>query len=292
MKKVIVIVGQTAIGKTSLSVNLAKEINAEIINGDSVSIYKKLDIGSAKISVDEMDGVVHHLVDVIDPKVQYSSADFQKDSRKLISKIDVPMIVGGTGLYIKSSLYDYDFSASKRDSNLEDKYKEVSNEELYKILIQLDRDSCEKIHMNNRKRVLRAIELASENKSISLNVNKNNPLFETFIIYLNLERDVLYERISNRVVKMFDDGLENEVRNLHDDGIKIDAIGYKEFYPYFEGEVSKETLVDNIKKNTRHLAKKQMTWFRNQMKTNFYDVSEKDVFEKILKDVKIFLGVN
>lgn len=292
MKKVIVIVGPTAIGKTSLSVNLAKEINAEIINGDSVSIYKKLDIGSAKISVDEMDGVVHHLVDVIDPKVQYSSADFQKDSRKLISKIDVPMIVGGTGLYIKSSLYDYDFSASKRDSNLEDKYKEVSNEELYKILIQLDRDSCEKIHMNNRKRVLRAIELASENKSISLNVNKNNPLFETFIIYLNLERDVLYERISNRVVKMFDDGLENEVRNLHDDGIKIDAIGYKEFYPYFEGEVSKETLVDNIKKNTRHLAKKQMTWFRNQMKTNFYDVSEKDVFEKILKDVKIFLGVN
>ncbi|MFI3329776.1 MAG: tRNA (adenosine(37)-N6)-dimethylallyltransferase MiaA [bacterium] len=290
MKKVIVIVGPTAIGKTSLSVNLAKEINAEIINGDSVSLYKKLDIGSAKITKEEMGGIPHYLVDEIDPNIQFSAADFQKKSRELIDKIDVPMIVGGTGLYIKSALYDYDFSAVKRSNETEDKYKDYTNEELYEVLVKLDKDSCETIHQNNRKRVLRAIELANDNNKISINKNKDNPLFEPFIIYLNLEREVLYKRINQRVIDMFDLGLEKEVKDLFNQNIKVDAIGYKEFYPYFNKEIDKKTLIDTIQKNTRHLAKKQTTWFKNQMKTNFYDVSEKDVFNKILKDVKVFLG--
>lgn len=289
MRKVIVIVGPTAIGKTSLSINLAREINAEIINGDSVSVYKKLDIGSAKVTREEMDDVVHHLIDFIDPKEQFSAADFQKYSRELIEEIDVPMIVGGTGLYIKSALYDYDFSAPKRDSSLEDKYNDLSNEELYKILLELDEDSCEKIHFNNRKRVLRAIELASENKFVSKNNNKNNPLYKPFIIYLSLDRQELYTRINQRVLDMFDLGLEHEVRSLYDDGILVDAIGYKEFYPYFKDEITKEELIDNIQKNTRHLAKKQTTWFKNQMETNFYNVTDKDVYDIILNDVRNFL---
>ncbi|MFI3251545.1 MAG: tRNA (adenosine(37)-N6)-dimethylallyltransferase MiaA [bacterium] len=289
MRKVIVIVGPTAIGKTSLSIQLAQAINAEIINGDSVSVYKKLDIGSAKITLDEMDGVEHHLVDFIDPTEQFSAADFQKYSRELIDKIDVPMIVGGTGLYIKSALYDYDFSAAKRDTKHEEKYKDLSNEELYKILISLDVESTKTIHMNNRKRVLRAIELANDNTLISENKNKDNPLYKPFIIYLNLDRDVLYKRINDRVLMMFKQGLEKEVKDLYDQGIKIDAIGYKEFYPYFNGEISKEVLIETIQKNTRHLAKKQMTWFRNQMETNFYDVSDKNIFDVILNDVKNFI---
>ncbi len=289
MRKVIVIVGATAIGKTNLSIKLAKEINAEIINGDSVSVYKMLDIGSAKVKPDEMDGVIHHLIDEVDPKVQFSAADFQKRSRELIDKLDVPMIVGGTGLYIKSALYDYDFSASKRDETFEEKYKELSNEQLYKILQDVDFDSTQTIHMNNRKRVLRAIELATSDNHISENKNKNNPLYKPFIIYLNMEREELYKRINKRVLMMFDEGLEKEVKDLYDQNIKIDAIGYKEFYPYFNKEISRDELIDNIQKNTRHLAKKQTTWFKNQMETNFYDVSQKDVYNKIVLDVKNFL---
>lgn len=289
MRKVIVIVGATAVGKTNLSVKIAKEINAEIINGDSVSVYKKLDIGSAKVTEKEMDGVRHHLIDFIEPTTQFSAADFQKYSRELIEKIDVPMIVGGTGLYVKSALYDYDFSAPKRDSSLEEKYCDLSNEELYKILINLDEDSCKTIHMNNRKRVLRAIELASNDSLISRNVNKNNPLYKPFIIYLDMSREKLYDRINKRVLMMFDEGLEKEVRDLYDNGIMIDAIGYKEFYPYFKNEITKDVLIDNIQKNTRHLAKKQTTWFKNQMETNFYDVTNNNIYLKIVEDVKNFL---
>ncbi len=289
MKKVIVIVGPTAIGKTSLSIELAKKINAEIINGDSVSVYKSLDIGSAKITKKEMDGVKHHLIDFIDLPNQFSAANFQKLSRELIDKIDVPMIVGGTGLYIKSALYDYDFSATARDESIEEKYKDFDNEKLYDVLISLDKDSCESIHMNNRKRVLRAIELALDNNKISENKNKNNPLYKPFIIYLNLDREKLYQRINQRVLDMFELGLEKEVKDLYDKNIKVDAIGYKEFYPYFNNEISKTELIELIQKNTRHLAKKQTTWFKNQMSANFYDVSEKNISNKIIEDVLKFL---
>lgn len=289
MKKVIVIVGPTAIGKTNLSVNLAQEINAEIINGDSVSIYKKLDIGSAKVKLEEMNGVKHHLLDCIEPNIQFSAADFQKKARSLITNIDIPMIVGGTGLYIKSTLYDYDFSAEKRDSNIEDFYKEYSNEKLYNILKELDIDSCINIHQNNRKRVLRGIELATQKKHVSKNNNKNIPLFKPFIIYLNLNREELYERINQRVIDMINSGLEKEVFDLYEEGILINAIGYKEFYPYFKSEITLQQVIEDIQKNTRHLAKKQTTWFKNQMTTTFYDVSEKNIYTKILKDVKEFL---
>ncbi len=291
MKKVIVIVGPTAIGKTKLSVDLASVFNAEIINGDSVSVYKKLDIGSAKVTKEEMGDIKHHLIDFVEPTIQFSSADFQREARVLIDKISVPIIVGGTGLYIKACLYDYDFSSAKRDDSLEKKYKDLSNDELYKILLNLDRNCSNLIHPNNRKRVLRAIELASDNNHISEKQNKDNPLYKPFIIYLNLERSELYDRINKRVIQMFNEGLENEVKDLYDLNIKVDAIGYKEFYPYFEGEISKDEVIENIQKNTRHLAKKQITWFKNQMNSNFYNVNDEDIFNKIVTDVKEFLGV-
>ncbi len=287
MKKVIVIVGPTAIGKTNLSVNLAKSLNAEIINGDSVSLYKKLNIGSAKITKDEMDGVIHHLVDEIDPRVQFSAADFQRISRDLIEKIDIPFIVGGTGLYIKSSLYDYNFNSPRRDNSFADKYNDLSNEELFNLLLQYDKNTT--VHMNNRKRVLRSLESAFSNNLISENSNKDVALYDAHIIYLDLSREQLYERINQRVIKMFDDGLEKEVLDLYNDGITVDAIGYKEFIPYFKGEISKEELIDTIQKNTRHLAKKQITWFKNQMKTNFYNVLDKDLYDNVYNDIIKFM---
>lgn len=289
MKKVIVIVGPTAIGKTKLSIEIAKALNAEIINGDSVSVYKKLDIGSAKITKEEMEGVVHHLIDEIDPKIQFSVSDFQIQSRKLLDEIETPMIVGGTGLYIKAALYDYDFSSPKRDESFEIKYKDYTNEELFSELLKLD-PNVENIHPNNRIRVLRAIEVALSDNLISKNKNKNVELYKPFIIYLNANREELYERINKRVLTLFELGLEKEVKDLYNEGIKVDAIGYKEFYPYFNKEITKEELIDNIQKNTRHLAKKQITWFKNQMNTNFYDINDKDVFKKILSDINIFKG--
>ncbi len=288
MKKVIVIVGPTAVGKTKLSIDLAKAINAEIINGDSVSVYKRLDIGSAKISKEEMDGVNHHLIDVVDPTVQFSVFDFQVQSRTLIEKIDTPMIVGGTGLYIKAALYDYDFSAPKRDESFEKQFINFSNEELFEKLIEHD-PNITNIHPNNRKRVLRALEVALNENLISENVNKNKPLYNPLIIYLDTDREELYNKINSRVVSLFEKGLEKEVKDLFDENILIDAIGYKEFYPYFKGEISKEEVILNIQKNTRHLAKRQVTWFKNQMKTNFYDVNDNNVFDNILNDVNQFL---
>lgn len=293
MKKVIVIVGPTAIGKTKLSVMLAKAINGEIISGDSVSVYKKLNIGSAKVTSEEMDGVEHHLINVIEPDEQYTVFDFQKLSRVLIDQINVPIIVGGTGLYIKAALYDYDFSAPKRDVESLAKYSDLDNEQLHQVLEKLDYRSSLNIHKNNRKRVLRAIETAESACLISDNVNKDVSLYNPYIIYLNVDREILYQRINQRVLKMFDDGLEREVYDLYQKGIKVNAIGYKEFYPYFEGEISREAVVELIQKNSRHLAKKQITWFKHQMNTNFYEVNLNDIdetFNLILKDVNEFLG--
>ncbi len=265
MKKVIAIVGPTGIGKTKLSIEVAKRFNAEIISGDSVQIYKRLDIGSAKVTTEEMQGVKHHLIDELQPTDDYSVADFQREARRLIAEIDIPIIAGGTGLYIKSALYDYNFSSKPRNTKSHDKFESYSNEELHKYLQVIDKKAADVNHMNNRNRVLRAIDYYEENgHSITLNDNNNKKVYNSLIILLDLERKQLYEIINTRVDKMMELGLEDEVRQLYDEGIKINAIGYKEFYPYFDNDVSRDEVIESIRQNSRRLAKRQLTWFKNQ----------------------------
>ncbi len=295
MKKVIVVVGPTAIGKTKISIELAKFFNLDIISADSVSVYKELNIGSAKPTFLEREGIVHHLIDVKNPDEDYSVFDFQKEARSIIDNSNLSLICGGTGLYVQSVLFDYNFEAQKRDANFEKKYENLNNEELYELLIKKDKNIINtNIHMNNRKRVLRALEILEEtNSSITEFNNKKVPLYDYFIIYLNLDnRDKLYERINMRVDLMFHDGLLKEVKNLFDKKIYPNAIGYKELIPYFEGKISLDEAKDEIKKNTRHLAKRQITWFKNQFNTNFYNVNLNDINEtinKIILDVKEFV---
>lgn len=296
MNKVIAIVGPTAIGKTKISIEIAKKYNLDIISGDSVSVYKGLDIGSAKPTNEEMGDVVHHLIDVCEPTKQYSVFDFQKATRRIIDENPVSLICGGTGLYIQSVLFDYEFDAGSRNEEFEIQFKDYTNEQLYAYLLALDPNiDQEKLHKNNRKRVLRAIEIIKETgKPLASYQNKDKALYDYFIVYLNVSnRDVLYERINERVDKMMEQGLLNEVKALYDKNILPHAIGYKEFVPYFKGEISLDEAVLEIKKNSRHLAKRQITWFKNQMSTNFYEVdlaSISNTIDRICKDLDVFLN--
>ena len=292
MKKVIVIIGPTASGKTKIGVELAKRLNTEVISGDSVQVYKKLNIGSAKVTSKEMEGVKHHLIDILELDEDYSVCEFQKQARLLIDELSIPLIVGGTGLYIKAALSNYEFDAPKRDKAFELSYKEVSNEEIYKELLKLDPKACEVIHPNNRHRALRALYAAKNNQPLSSKNKKDEMLYEAYIIYLDMPRDLLYERINKRVDMMFEEGLEAEVRNIYRDHTLPHAIGYQEFLPYFNGEISLEEVKEDIKKNSRHLAKRQITWFKNQMDTHFYEVDLTNIentINKIYADVLVFL---
>jgi len=285
----IVIVGPTGIGKTKLSIALAKRYNTEIISGDSVQVYKELNIGSAKATSQEMEEIPHHLINLYDPRDDFSVALYQTLVRNKIKDFKdrglVPIIVGGTGLYIKSTLYDYNFSDSKRDPNIEEKYKEFTNYELHNVLVKKDFESSKKIHLNNRKRVLQAISRSELNK-VSENKNKDIKLYDFTLIGLTMERQKLYELINARVDKMLEDGLIDEVKNLYDKGIhsnSVSAIGYKELYKYFDAEWTLDEAIDKIKQHSRNLAKKQFTFFSNQFDCKWITVDLND-FNKTIQD--------
>lgn len=288
--KVIVIVGPTAVGKTKLSIRLAKRYKIDIISGDSIAVYKRLNIGSAKPNEEEMDGLTHHLIDILEPAEDYSVADFQRQARAILDQNPLNLICGGTGLYIQAALFNYEFHSKKRDTSLEDYYKDYSNEELYSILKQNDPNLDEsKIHPNNRKRVLRALEVVKDlGTSIHSFNHQNEALYDYFIVYLDMDRQHLYERINQRVDQMLQEGLYEEVKMLAQEGIYPKGIGYREWIPYLKGEQSYESVVEEIKKNTRHLAKRQATWFKNQMESHFYSVSFDDLeglYQKIEEDI-------
>lgn len=275
MKKVLVVVGPTAVGKTKISIELAKHYNLEIINADSVAVYKDLDIGSAKPTKEEMSGVIHHLIDIKEAGSSYSVCDFQHDARKIIDESDdIKLLCGGTGLYTQAVIFNYEFEASQRDFDYEKKYSNLNNIELYDLLLSKNPNlDKEKIHPNNRKRVLRALEVYEQtNMSIQSFNKKDEALYDYYIVYLSLDRECLYERINKRVDIMVKDGLIDEVKALYDDGIYPHAIGYQELIPYFKGEISLDSAIEEVKKNTRHLAKRQETWFKNQMESHFYNV--------------------
>lgn len=292
MNKIIVIVGPTGVGKTKMSVELAKIYNGEIINADSMQIYKYLNIGTAKIKEEEKDNIPHHLFDIKELDEDYSIYHYQKDCRnkinELLSKGKTPVLVGGTGLYIKSALYDYTLSEEK----VSDTYDNLSDEELYDLLISLDKDIV--IDKNNRRRLIRAINYYKEfGKSINENNNKDKLLYDNVIfIGLTTDRENLYNKINLRVDKMIEEGLLDEVKNLYDKKINtkpiINGIGYKEVYEYFNNLISYEEMVEKIKQNSRRYAKRQYTFFKNQMNINWFNV-DYDNFDNTINKVKEFI---
>ncbi len=288
MKKVLVILGPTGVGKTDLSIKIAKKFNGEIISGDSVQVFRELNIGSAKIKEEEKQGVKHHLLDILDVGSEYSVCDFQKNVRDKISEIEFPIICGGTGLYIDAAIRNYEFSGDKRDETFEDQYKDFSNDELYSLLISLD-PKAQTIHMNNRKRVLRALYvIKNEDKSIKDNNKGHELVYDCLILGLEMDRTILYDRINKRVDMMINEGLEAEVKSLYDNGHKVNVIGYKEFYPYFEGVSSCEDVINQIKQNSRHYAKRQFTWFRRNDDIVKIDMGSSDAINIAMEKIEKF----
>lgn len=271
MKKVIVITGPTGVGKTKFSIELAKALNTEIINGDAYQIYKYMNIGTAKPTDIEKQGITHHLMDFLDPRENFSICDYQKLVRDKIEEFHnkkmIPIITGGSGLYIDSVLYDYRFTEDARNIEDEKKYDHLSNEELHNILKNLNQESAEKIHPNNRKRVLRAIELSISGIDNEDRNQKHNKMYDFLLIFLNDEREVLYERINNRVDEMVNTGLLEEVKSLYPDKLShqaVKAIGYQEIYDYLDNKISLDEAINLIKQHSRNYAKRQMTWYRNR----------------------------
>ncbi|MBD8037222.1 tRNA (adenosine(37)-N6)-dimethylallyltransferase MiaA [Solibacillus sp. A46] len=277
---VVAIIGPTASGKTALSIRLAKEIDGEIINGDSMQVYRHMDIGTAKITVDEMEGIPHHLLSIKEPTEAFSVAEYQQLVRGKIEEIQargkMPIIVGGTGLYVQSVLYDFQFTKQEVDEEARLKYYEelekLGPEAMHAKLAIIDPASAAEIHPNNTRRVIRALEMA-ELAGVSRaeeQFNRGNiPLYNHLIIGLDMDRAKLYERINLRVDLMMKAGLLEEVRALYNAGIRdvqsIKAIGYKELYAYFDGLVTLEEAIEQIKQNSRRYAKRQLTYFRNKM---------------------------
>ena len=288
MKKVIVIVGPTASGKTQLSIKVAKYLSAEIINGDSVQVYQELNIGAAKIKDEEKEGVKHHLIDFIPPDQSYSVFDFQKDVRKSIEKIDIPMIVGGTGLYIKAALYDYEFIEKKRDNQFEASLNDLSNEEIHHRLLNLDPKLV--IDSKNRRRLIRAYEQALAGTPRSEKTNKDIPLYQTLILYLDLPKDVLEERLKLRLDQQIKDGFIEEVQKLKIQNIVINAIGYRELNQYLNQELSLDEAKQLIIKKSKQLAKKQKTWFINQMHPMVLNALSDSLYEEAIFYINQFLS--
>lgn len=267
MNKVIVITGPTAVGKTKLSIEIAKKYNGEIINADAVQVYKGLDIGSAKVTEEEKENIPHYLFDIKEVNEEYTIYHYQQDARKMIDDIQkrgkTPILVGGTGLYIKSALYDYKLSEEKEA----EMYEELTTEELYNNLLKVDKDII--IDKNNRRRLIRALNYYKENNE-SINNNKTNKLlYDTIFIGLTTDRKELYDRINKRVDTMMKNGLLEEVKSFYDKGIKtkplLNGIGYKELYKYLEGNYTYEEAIEKIKQNSRHYAKRQYTFFNHQL---------------------------
>lgn len=282
---IIAILGPTAVGKTALSIALAKHYKADIINFDSMQVYEKLDIGTAKVTNEEMDGVVHHLLSFVPIEKNYSVYDYQKDARRIIDKLIKDnkniILVGGTGLYLKATLFDYEFSEGTSYNS----YDDLSNEE---ILDKIKSYKVEELpHINNRKRLVRLLNKLENNEKITN--NGNNLLYkDTVFIGLTTDRNVLYDKINKRVDIMFNNGLLEEVESLKDsfkDSKALNTgIGYKEFIPYFSKEKSLDEVREDIKKNSRHYAKRQYTFFNHQFNVKWFK-TDYDDFGKIIKDV-------
>lgn len=299
MKKVLVITGSTASGKSSLGVQLAKQYNGEIISCDSVQVYKDLDIGSAKITSSEMEGIPHHLIDILSIDEPFSVAHFQQMAREKIDEITsrnkLPICVGGTGLYIKALLYDYSFEIEPEQADDFDTY---SNQQLFDLLVEKDPKQAELIHINNRKRLLRVVRLMQRQQTTrSEIIEKQNQemLYDAQIVYCTFNRETLIDRIHQRVDHMFEQGLLQEVTELNHEanGREIQAmsaIGYREFKPFFNQEISLDEVKEKIKTHTRQFSKRQMTWFKHQLNGMVVMMDDSQQVEAMYQAIETFVN--
>ena len=308
-QKVLMIVGPTAVGKTTLSIKLAQKFNGQVVSGDSMQVYQKLDIGTAKVTNEEMQGIPHYLLDEIPIDQRFSVADFIDRTRKAILKIAaqdaLPMLVGGTGFYLQSLVDDFHFGNDQyQDDHLRNQLHQYAAENgqqaLWDRLDQIDPVAAAKIPVTNERRVIRALEVFEKTgKKFSVQSDHPNNNYDFLIIGLNTARSVLYERINHRVDLMVKEGVLDEARYLYENGgSKLPAgkgIGYKEFYPYFEHQASLEECIAKVKQNSRHYAKRQLTWFRNKMDVHWFDLVQNfdtdypqiiELVEKWLKEKK------
>lgn len=306
-KKVIAIVGPTAVGKTKLSISIAKEYHGAIISGDSMQVYQGMDIGTAKITAEEMQGIPHYMIDIKNPDEAFSAADFKKHVNMYIETITadgmLPIIVGGSGLYIQAALYNYNFPSHKKDETvtkrLENELHTKGIDPLYARLKKIDPKQAAKIHPNNHRRVIRALEIYETTGTTMSEYQELQELdspYDIKLIGLEMERETLYTRINQRVDSMIEQGLLEEVNRLYIQGYgdtqAMRAIGYKEFIPYLRGEQSLEDAICLLKRNSRRYAKRQYTWFRNKMNVTWYSISSDTINEKfrnILDDLAGFL---
>lgn len=296
-KPLIILTGPTAVGKTSASIELAKRIGGEIISADSMQVYRKMDIGSAKIMPEEMGGIPHYLIDVLDPAEEFNVVRFQELAKAAIEKIyarnQIPIVVGGTGFYIQALLYDIDFTEEEGDADfrkeLEMRVNLVGKESLHEELAQVDPESAKEIHPNNVKKVIRALEFyhftgEKISKHNAIQRRKTSP-YESAYFVLNDQRESLYSRINQRVDQMVEAGLVEEVKMLKNQGytrelVSMQGLGYKEILAYLEGEYTLEEAVYRIKRDTRHFAKRQITWFKREREVIWLPKQEFDYDEE------------
>lgn len=283
-----VIVGPTGVGKTKLSIELAKKLNAEIVNADSMQVYRGLDIGTAKVKEDEKEGVPHHLFDIVDVDTLYTVYDYQRDAREKIQEITSRgknvIMVGGTGLYIRACLYDYQF----QEEGEQETFDELSNEELLsRLSVYTDQVS---VHPNNRKRLIRLLN-RYQNGETEIE-KKSEAIYDFYMIGLTTNRETLYEKINHRVDLMVEEGLFQEVatlyqKNIHSKAIET-GIGYKELYRYFDGKITKEEAIEEVKKNSRHYAKRQYTFFNHQFPVHWFEtdyVNFENTIDAVLESI-------
>lgn len=304
-RPLVVIAGPTACGKTALSIKLAKKINAEIISADSMQVYKYMDIGTAKPSAAEMDGIKHYLINELTPDCEYSVAVFKKKAAEYINRIyekgKTPILVGGTGFYINSVVYNNDFTETAADNSYRSELQKTADDKgalfLHNMLREIDAAAADNIHQNNVKRVIRALEYYRQTgKPISAHneIEKaRTPYYDTAFIILNMERPLLYDRIDLRVDKMLEDGLVDEVAFLYEKYgealVSMQGLGYKEIIPYLKGEVSLDSAVRVLKQRTRHFVKRQLTWFKHQTDGVWLDAFDEALLDKCVSLVDMVL---
>lgn len=306
MKKMIILTGPTGSGKTSLSINLAKLFDTEIISADSMQVYKYMNIGTAKIKQEETMGVKHHMIDVVKPDEEFTVDDFKNIAHTIIERLNfdkkIPLIVGGSGLYIDSLIYDLEFTIAPPNYELRSYYetlaKECGNEHLHNILKNIDPKSSEKNHPNQLKRIIRALEVFDYTGQPFSSFDNNRKYLEDIdfrYLVLNRKRETLYENINNRVDQMISNGLIEEVEGLLDMGyspdlVSMNSIGYKEIIMYLNGDISLSQAISDVKKNSRRYAKRQLTWFRREKNANFIDIEDNEmqdiIFNKCLRAIE------
>ncbi len=294
MKKVLVIAGPTASGKTAFSIKAAKMLGWEIISGDSIQVYRGEDIGSGKVTDEEKEGIPHHLIDIMDPDEPYSAADFQKMARKLIDTAKEGIIIcGGTGLYLKSCLYDYEFAAES-GSSIDEDFEAMDNAQLFALLQKTDPVQAQKIHPNNRRRLQRSLTIAKRTGMAQSEIEAqqtHEPVYDIFIAGCTMDREKLYDRINRRVEMMFAAGLQKEIEELLEKGYTfndpgLQGIGYKEWKAFFAGTANAQEVMADIQKHSRQFAKRQYTWLNHQMPVQWFISGDPSEEEQMLEKIR------